>query len=439
MPDFPTTPDRPKYYRFVAIAGDLFEIDDIIDALHGRNFTATLHPFDIQELGEGAKSPRAVRIAQGRKKAALERIVAQSTDGFRDNLPNRAAILMALERDGALRFNSMTEFIAQFAQLTPVDARSVASAVKEVRGKDGLRVLDETQPLGGRFSEPTGHSFFNGRHIQSALGEGWIGGIWASVNTAIVERAMTGQEFTEDDWLQMFSGDIERHGVTRSTFSLNNLSLKERLEEYGMRGFVGGAGLSMVTFFGGAMTGEPLAMVVPAGFMALSIGSAIATKVVQTTPDSWLIWLASQAAAVRVTTGFTSASKRRAAEMIPEYKKLFKITKARIEELKKTPSGRVSILVIQEILGQEGGVFPEDEEILEMLLDWNRALQRSPALTNRFDDFFDGYPLEEAFGSAQEAKQRFIEFNRGTQEAKEQSEGIEDTQKRAISSKQKIS
>lgn len=428
--------DKPKAPRFVAIAGDLYEIDDIIDALHGRNFKATLHTFDLQELGEGAGDPRAIRIAQGRKKAALERIVAQSTDGLRDNLPNRAAILMALEKDGSLRFNDITEFIAKFAQLTPADASSVAAAVNEVHG-EGLRVLDGTQPLGGRFSKPTGHSFYNGRYIQSALGEGWTGGEWARVNTAMVERAMTGQSFTDDDWLQMFSGDTFRNDASRG----DTMSLKERLEEYAMRGFTGGAVLTTASVFGVMAIGEPIAVIAPAGLLVLTMGSAVATKVIQSTPDSWLVWLAAQAASVRVSTSFTTASKRRAAEMIPQYKNLFEMTKARIEELKKTPSGQVALLVIQEILGQEGGVFTRDEGILKMLLEWSNALQRSSALANRFNDFFEGYPPE-AFSSSEDAKQRFIEFNAAKEsrpKAAEKEPVKEVAPRKAAPSTQKIS
>ncbi|MFA6024088.1 MAG: hypothetical protein WC777_02645 [Candidatus Gracilibacteria bacterium] len=397
--------DKPKEPRFVAIAGDLYEIDDIIDALHGRSFMATLHIFDLQELGQGARDPNIVNIAQRQKTAALQRIVAQSTDGLRDNLPNRAAILMALEKNSALRFNTITEFIAQFAQLTPADASSVAAAANEVHG-EGLRVLDGTQPLGGRFSQPTGHSFFNGRFIQSALGEGWVGGVWAQVNTAIVERALTGQSFTDDDWVQMFSGDDARNEISRGS----TMSLKERTSEYATRGFVGGATLTVASLPVVFAVGEPMAIIAPAGFMALTAVSAATSVVIQATPDSWLMWIADKAAAVRRSTRSTSASSRRAAEFIPRYKKLFEITKARIEELRKTPSGQVNLLLIQEILGQEGGVFTRDEGVLEMLRKWGDALQRSKVLRERFDDLFEGYPPE-AFSSAKEARQRFIEFN----------------------------
>jgi hypothetical protein len=424
--------DKPKKNRFVAIAGDLYEIDDIINALHGRNFAATLHTFDLQELGEGAADPRALGIAQRQKTATLKRIVAESTNGLHDNLPNRSAILMALEKTGTLRFSTITEFIARFTQLTPADASSVAAAITEVRG-EGLRVLDESQPLGGRFSQPTGHSFFNGRYLQSVLGEGWIGGVWAQVNTAIVERALTGQSFTDDDWLQMFSGDTARNKSSRG----DTMSLKERAEEYAMKGFMGGALLTTASVFGVMAVGEHMAVVVPAGFMALTMGSAVATKVIQSTPDSWLAWLTAQAASVRVSTNFTSASSRRAAEMIPQYKKLFEMTKARIEDLKKTPVGQVGILFMQEILGQEGKVFTRDEGILNMLRDWSDALQRNKALAKDFNEFFEGYPPE-AFGSAEEAQQRFVEFNRDRQKAKAEAPK-EVTPRKPIPSTQKIS
>lgn len=390
MPDdLLTNVDSPKEPRFVAIAGDLYEIDDIINALHGRNFTATLHTFDLQELGQGAGDSRILGITQRQKTAALRRIVAQSTDGLRDNLPNRAAILMALEENGALRFNSITEFIAKFAQLTPADASSVAAAVNEVRG-EGIRVLDGSQPLGGKFSRPTGHSLTGAGDIQSVLGEGWIGGVWAQVNTSIIERALTGQSFTKDDWLQMFSGDTFRN----ESSSGDTMTLKDRAEEATMRGFMGGAVLTVTSVFGAMVVGEPLAIVPAAGFIALTMGSAVATKIIQSTPDAWLVWLAGQASAISHSTGFSSASSRRASEAIPRYQKLFEMTKARIEELKKTPSGRVGLLLIQEILGQEGSVFTRDEEVLEMLRDWGNALQRNVDLAEEFNDFFAGYPAK---------------------------------------------
>lgn len=208
-----------------------------------------------------------------------------------------------------------------------------------------------------------------------------------------------------------------------------------------MRGFTGGAVLTTASVFGVMAVGEPIAVIAPAGLLVLTMGSAVATKVIQSTPDSWLAWLAAQAASVRVSTGFTTASKRRAAEMIPTYKKLFEMTKARVEELKKTPSGQVALLVIQEILGQEGGVFTRDEGILKMLLEWSDALQRSSALANSFNDFFEGYPPE-AFSSSEDAKQRFIEFN-AAKESRPKAAGKEPVkearQRKAAPSTQKIS
>ncbi len=410
MPDDLKHVDTPKEPRFVAIAGDLYEIDDIIDALHGRDFTATLNEYDIRELGDSAGDLKALAVAQRQKTAALRRIVARSTDGLHDNLPNRAAILMALEKDHALRFSNITEFIARFAQLTPTDARCVANAVSEVHGK--VRVLDGTQPLGGRFSQPTGHAFFEGRYLQSALGEGWIGGVWAEVTVAMIERALTDQNFTDDEWLQMFSGDT-RYGEARG----NTMSLKERLEDYASRAYVGGSALTALSTFGAMAVGEPAAIIVPAGFMAATIGSMVANVVIKNTPDTWLVSLAAQAATIHRSTRLSSASARQAGEMIPRYKELFKLTKARIEELKKTPAGRIAILLIQEVIGQEGGAFPKDEPLLELLNEWVSALQRSEALSARFNDFFEGYPAE-AFLTAHDARERFIEFNRAQEEAK---------------------
>ena len=390
---------EPKDLRFVAIQGSLYEVDDIIAALHGREFLATLDQFDLRDMGNARYHAAARKIVRESKTKALKKLVADSTDGLKDNLPNRDAILMALDKSGGLGYNSMTKFMAQFAQLTSKDASHVKAAVAEVRGK-GNRVFDSSSPLGGPSSEIMPYSLRSAsrQDILGVLHDGKKELPWNHVTTVMIERAILGQGFSPDEWLQMSAGDSSRQKRIASGYPTD---LRTRLTDVTTRAYVAGAIGSAVLIFPAALTGIPELVILPLSAIAFTLSSAAATIAGNKMPSEWLTSMADTANRIVVrgatalgAAGVTrSTGQRRLGEVQGEYEELFEMTKTRVAELRATGTGRLGLLLIREIIGQAGKSLSKDQSILERLQKWVSHLRKNPGIAQTFNKFCESRAL----------------------------------------------
>ncbi|QQR54489.1 hypothetical protein IPG41_04805 [Candidatus Peregrinibacteria bacterium] len=378
--------------RFVVIGGENFAVEDILDAVHGRQFLASLHPADLAEIQNAIVDPfrmkihqidhDSIRITREDKTRKIQGLVAQCTDGLRDNLPNRATILAALDRPNALPFSNMTEFLARFAELSEDGAAYVRDAAREVADLSEGVLNSSASLYDPRFVDPT---------VQAILGDGMSGGEWAEVNTVILERALLGQTFTHDDFLQLWIADGSRSSeVIRSNYGTRS----NRYDAFlGNMMLVGGA--STLSIFPLALSGNPYLVLIPFLATSVCVGSLFANAAMQRLPNSWVTRAA--LTANRITSiastipGFgrmTSTDlEKRARPHIKKYEELFSLCQQRIEEMQRTGFGRFGLFIVREIIGQESGALAEDTENLDIFKQWHQYLHRNADIRRAFDEF----------------------------------------------------
>ena len=337
----------PREAQFVAIDGHLFAAHDLVDAIHGRDFTPMLHPMeiDLHEMEYG-DTDRALRIEQGIKAEKLKQLVQRHLSTVDGKLPNSAALLMALEETDGLRFNTITEMLAHCVDASHENAAAIRTAMQKTNV-----ITKDTLDASGRMDVQA----YDPSELQSILGDGSRSGLWAEVPGVIIERALLNQAPIDDDYLTLLGTEGETPESNKGPETENPAWVM----------ILGGGGISGICAVQAWATHDPY-MIVISGFTGLvSLGAGIGHLVQQNIPERTAIRMSS----IPLLNPVSSMSMQ-GGEKMRQYRELFEITEERLEEMEKTGLGRLSILVMKEIVREKIGDPNMDHASLHILRQW---------------------------------------------------------------------
>lgn len=391
--------------NFVIISGLAVDVDDLIDAIHGRKIDPLLTRAELntayaiensgflERVGEGMK--RRVQNLKTEKIRRIGALLRQSSTPMENGvtnikLPRREQVLIALSQ-GKLRYNSLTEFLGQFVQLTEQEAGVVAQTLAEVRGD-----LNEARPA----------SKISAQKIKEVFPKETIEEIEQTLETDTVvdhfpifllERAILEIPPHEDDY-QYFEEVRDDRGV-RVDFVVES-AVASAAFAVPMFTFVG----SVVSIGTGWISPEMLDVILgPTGGYLMGGGAAI--KVAQTFSKWTPITDRLRA------SKHTKSVQRSANKLKGTYEELAE----NVEALKKSATGCLKLLALKELIlaHRDGG---DHDSARQTVLDWLQILSSNLLVKYEFEDFAKTRRSDlSTFGSAKKVWEEFPHYQAAVQ------------------------
>lgn len=362
--------------NFVVIDGLAIDVDDLIDAIHGRELDPILTRAELttaygneyntdfmERVDEGMK--RRIRNSKNEKLRRIQALLKRSSiplgNGIQDiKLPRREQILIALSK-GRLRYSSLTEFLGQFAELTEKDAQNVVATVAEVRGD--LAEVQAASISSSRLVREVANPQ-DLRVIESGLGIENLG----QAPIFLLERAAFEIPPHEDDY-QYFEEIRADRGV-HIPFAIEG-TLANAAFAAPLFTFVGG----IISAQNGWIAWESLEPLFRPEFI-FAWGGGAAVKVGQVF-SKW----------TPLTNRLRASAHTRAVrKSATELKKMYAALEAALSDLKKTGIGSMKLLLLKEwILSlREGGQHQSNGQRIN---EWLTLLARNPGLAENFEYF----------------------------------------------------
>jgi hypothetical protein len=285
-------------------------------------------------------------------------------------IPRKDALLMGLSR-GKLHFSDLGSYLTAAASLDESGAELVSTTAGEVRG-----VLEaQSREVSAKSSEALGSAFSEREfswlcQILGVQPEGLL-----QTPTVVMERALVGHSFDEQDARQVFSYDRQRAGVS-IPFSIER--------QVGMAGVFYSVPAFLSAIFLGSENPLTLPLILSAvgamgSFYVLGIGTGLGF-----TPFSTL-------AKHLVVSGKKST-------LTAAYLNDYKGIRARIDMLNKIPTGRMKVLFLELWVQNKTGVGSISDQDLDGLYDRLLAIENDANEKAAFEAFF-GFKGESYFGS----------------------------------------
>lgn len=369
--------------HFVVVNDVPISIEDLDAALHLEEVNGALDSQEIQAIiwpeldnREGAwSSQQFERHLEAREKALRSKLESARKSKRKrilglagaylksphGNIPRKDALLMAFSK-GKLHFSDLSSFLSSTAGLDETGAELVRTTAGEIRG-----VLEaQSREVSAKSSEALGSTFSDAefRWFCKVLGvqpEGLL-----QTPTVVVERALVGHSFDEQDARQVFSYDRQRAGVS-IPFSLER--------QVGLAGFV----YSVPAFWTAIFLGRENPLALPlilsvVGAMGSFYALGIGTKLGFTPLSS----LARHLAVSGKKSTLTAA-----------YLKDYEGIRARIDVLNKIPIGRMKVLFLELWVQNKTGVGSISDQELDGLYDRLLAIGNDPDEKAAFEAFFE--------------------------------------------------
>lgn len=360
--------------NFVVISGLAVDVDDLIDAINGKEIDPILTRAELntayameesgfmERVGEGMKRRiRNLKTEKNRRIAALLRDSSiQMGHGVTDiKLPRREQILIAISK-GKLRYSSLTEFLGQFVELTEHEADLVAATVAEVRGgiseaRPATQISAKT--IKGTFPPNTIQGFERTMNVED-LGDFPI---------FLLERAILEIPPHEDDY-QYFEEIRADRGV-QVGFVVESAA--------GTAAFavpLVAFAASIASVSTGWLPKEFIELMLsPTG--AYLLGGGATVKVAQTFSKCTPVTDRLRASA------HTRALKKSSGRLKAKYEALARA----IVELKQTAIGSLRLLMLKEFIlaHRDGGNYAAMGEVQ----NWVKTLDADPRMAEQFEDF----------------------------------------------------
>lgn len=382
--------------NFVVIQGLAIDVDDLVDAIHGRLTDPILTRAELttcygqeyntdfrENFVEGIQ--RRIDNLKKEKLRRIKNLLVRSSismgNGISDiKLPRREQILIALSR-GRLLYSSLAEFLGQFAELTEKEAGLVRDTIDEVKG-DLIQVQTATHLSGRRLGQIVSSNEL--AQVEEEIGIKQLG----EFPVFLLERAAFEIPPHVDDfqYFEEIRGDRGVHVGFSIESTIGNLATAGPLFT-----FVG----SIIAAQQGWIPWETLDTIMNPTFATL--GAGVATKLALTFSRWTPITDRLRASA------HTHAVQKSARTLQSRYKEL----EDAFNKLKKTGRGRLLILHLREWLLalREGG---EHTSNVHEITQWEQAIQSDPTLGESFDAFCAKY--RKAMGTMEETRSTWADF-----------------------------
>ncbi|KKP40586.1 MAG: hypothetical protein UR28_C0001G0096 [Candidatus Peregrinibacteria bacterium GW2011_GWF2_33_10] len=379
-----TPSELSKVNRFIVINGISIEINDLINALYGREFQPQL---DMQEISS-LVSPEGniaeydaykqfqktrsfftyhtdqiksnIRKFRSKKRKKIEKIIKSAATKDISKLLKREQILMMLSR-GRLYYNSLTEFLTQFAELTEEGAECVAQTVKETRDEimqTRQATPDSKAPLFNMLQPDVFYRLANLLRIRNSRE-------LKSVPSIIFERVLIGHGLSNDDLQQL---QTNQQVAIKVPFDL----------EVGT-GFMTAAFTIVITLAYGILihgVGDPIfetMLIASLPIMVSGFSMAAISSHTGWTPITNLIRKSQYREAINTANA--------------EYQKLIEQLSAIVNRLQTNATGNLRLVLAREILTQALGTNDSNPQNIEILSNELNRIMSNEEIQNQFEEF----------------------------------------------------
>lgn len=377
--------------RIVAVGSVAVSVDNLLDAIHGREFFPVLTAAEIMHIAESEGAERQgtlldrynlerwgilpnikrnIEAARRKKYQAIRRLIAESTVDYTSlHLPNKDAIMLALSENDMPHIADVTEFLGKIVQLTRPDVVAAEGAQQEMMTTDTLasRNIDSASArrIRERWSGPEVREFAEALGIDEfELYE---------MPEALLERAINRHKLNADDITQ-----IRHTGATANEKNELPVVVESAVFTGGAVTTVGTFAASMVlTGAFGVHTFNPV-VVGLIGVSLAGIGVSMSAALLDRFANQPL---------TRLTRNFVSRRKSKKYEA--RLQEQFSTLQEKVAQLQNSGIGNLQLRLMEERVKARTGMGNEHTpRQAQLLKKWIQYFQSHPAEAQRFEEVF---------------------------------------------------
>lgn len=374
--------------RIVTVGSVTVSVENLLDAIHGREFFPILTAAEIMLVSENEGADRhdqwgpaylrrsgkiqdikkALEKSREQKRAHIQALISESTVDYESvNLPSREAIMLALSENEMRHVGSVTEFLGTVVQLTQTDVGHAEYAQQEMMTTDTLA----SRNIDHRSSRSIRETWSNREIVEFAERLDLEPEKLLEMPEALLERAINRHKLDESDITQI------RHASANAN-KLNELPVVVESAVL-TAGFITTAGtfgatLVATSVFGASVTGPVVNALLATSLSGIGIGIG-----------AGLLGRFANEPLTRIARKFVSA--RRIKQYEKQLSSEFSQLQQKVQELQSSGLGNLQLRLLEEMIKMRTGTHTEKTAAdVELLRKWIVFFQDNPQEAQRLEE-----------------------------------------------------